>query len=379
PPAQAPPAYVPPAQPPPAYVPPAQPPPTYAPPAQPPPAYAPPAQAPPGPVQVQVPPSAPPAAQVDAAAAPTALVAPGGRDAWGRPVPGAGGAGGAGQDAARPSGDQSLMPPIARGGPALAIAAAVSVGVAAPIELLWGWTAHAHGGFFWLAAIVLLAGLGGVAIWAARGWRGGAGFAAVLGLAVPFGAWGIYAAAAAPSLFGLSTTRRDMLELLSAVWLAAALAATLIAIAGLARWRQLARGSGPSALPAALTAAAAVGFALANILAQETSQGQPIGNVLGRNVTGWYIVWGIAFLALVSIPAVLAAFLLPSSGVRLAFWSGWLLFGLAWQVSDTPNNGLKAAPGLYLTWVLWIAVLAGTAIMAARRPTDTAAGSAAYG
>ena len=76
-----------------------------------------------------------PAAQVDAAAAPTALVAPGGRDAWGRPVPGAGGAG---QDAARPSGDQSLMPPIARGGPALAIAAAVSVGVAAPIELVSG-------------------------------------------------------------------------------------------------------------------------------------------------------------------------------------------------------------------------------------------------
>jgi hypothetical protein len=324
----------------------------------------------------QVPTAPAPAAQVPPPApAPTAPVAEAGRDAWGRPVPDVRGTG---PQAARPYGDPLLtVPPPAQGGRGLAIAASVSAAIAAPMVLIWSLTAQAHGAFFWLAAILVMAGLVGVALWAVRGWRGGAGFAAVLGLAVPIAAWGIYGAAASPSFFGLSALRRDVLELASALWLLAALTATLIAVAGLVRSHQLGR-SKPGFLPAALTAAG-VGYALANIVAQDTSQGQPFDNVLGPGVVGWYIVWGLAFLVLVSLPPVLAAFFLPSSGVRLAVWSGWLLFALAWQLSDTPTNGLKAAPGLYLTWILWIAVLAGTVIMAAGRRAGATGGRAAYG
>jgi hypothetical protein len=220
-----------------------------------------------------------------------------------------------------------------------------------------------------------MAGLGGAAVWAARGWRGGTGFAALLGLAVPSVSIAVIFTAIAPELTDLPGLIRTLLELISAVWLAAALTAAALGLAGLVRRRQLARHK-PSRLTA-LTAVAGVGYSLANILAQGDNQGEPAYNALGPNVQGWWIVWGIVFLVLVIVPPLLTAFLLAAPGVRLAAWSGWLAFGLVEQVGDSPARGITAAPGLYLTWILWILVLAGTLVMASRRRGEAAAERAA--
>lgn len=340
-------------------------------PAAPPTAPFPPAPVPPAPVAA-APPTAPvptpPVPPAPVPAPPTAPVPTGGRDAWGRPVPDLPRPD---QEAIRPYGDQVVtVPPPVEGGGGLAAAAAVTAGIAALMPLSWALIPGTDAAF-WLTTILLIAGLGGAAIWAARGWRGGAGFAAVLGVALPAASWGIFDAAAAPSLNYISGLRRHLLELTSVVWVVAALAAAGIAIAGLARWHQLRRYK-PGPLPVAL-AAAGIGYALANIMAQEKFQGQIYSYVLGPGVRGWWILWGIAFLVLASAPPVLAAFLLPDSGVRLAVWAGLLLVALARQVIDTPTGGFTAAPGLYVTWILWVVALAGTAVMAGRRRAGAAA------
>lgn len=229
---------------------------------------------------------------------------------------------------------------------------------------------------FWMSAVLLMAGLGGVAVFAARGQVGGAGFAALFGLAVPVVSTAVILTALAATLTDLPGSLRTLLELISAFWLIAALAAAGFGLAGLIRWHQLVRYK--PGLLTALMAAAGVGYSLAHILAQYKFPGELFLNVLGPGVHGWWIVWGIVFLVLASAPPVLAAFRLPDLRVQIALWSGWLLFGLAAQVFDSPNRGSTAAPGLYLTWILWALVLAGTAVMARRRRAGAVAGSTAH-
>jgi hypothetical protein len=223
---------------------------------------------------------------------------------------------------------------------------------------------------FWISAVFLMAGLAAVAIWSARSGRSGAAFAAVLGIAVPTIAVAITFTALAAELTVLPGILRELLVLISVIWLAAALIAAVASVAGLVRWHQLARNR-PAGLPA-LLAAAGVCYALANILAQGQAGGILLFNALGPGVKGWSILWGIVFVALLAVPPLLAAFLLPGSGAQLAVWTGWLLFALSNQLSASPTDGIGAEPGLYLTWLLWIAVLAGTLIMAARRNASPA-------
>jgi hypothetical protein len=337
------------------------------------PAPTPPAEVPTAPAPLtRTPQTRAPAAPAPVAQVPTAQVPTGRPDAWGLPGPGGPGTG---QVTIGPGGPMLPVVPPVRAGRGLAVAAAVTACIGAPMDLLWGLDAGAHGTPFWLTATLLLAAFGTVAIWVAVGWRGGAGFAAVLGLTVPIMAAGCYLAAGAASYTDLSTARRLLLELIAAIFLVSAFVAAGIAVSGLARWHQLARNKPGFLL--LLLAAAGVGYALANILAQDTFQGRPFDYVLGPGVTGRYILCGIAFLVFSSAPPVLAAFLVRSAGVRLAILAGWLIAALCWQVSNSPTEGLTAAPGLYLTWVLWAVVLAGTAILAGRKSADAAVGPAA--
>jgi hypothetical protein len=279
-----------------------------------------------------------------------------------------------------PASDQGLtLPRVAETRRGLATAVAAAAAVAAPMPLLWCAVASADGVLssffavedFWLSAAFLAAALAGLAVWSARGWRGGAGFAAIVGIAVPGIAVAVFFTALAAELTSLPGKLRGLLELVSVLWLAATLLAAALGVAGLIRHRQLARAK-PAAVPAFL-AAAGVGYALANILAQGQDDGQLLFNALGPGVHGWFIVSGIVFIGLTAVPPLLAAFLLPSAGGRAAVLTGWLLFALSNQVGEIPTNGISAEPGLYLTWVLWIAVLAGTLMLTARRkagPTD---------
>jgi hypothetical protein len=278
------------------------------------------------------------------------------------------------------SGEATILPPADRrptvrptagAGRRLTTATAGAIAVAAPMPLLWCADASSNGvlsgSFFsatdvWLTAVFLVAGLAGIALWSARGPREGTGFAAVAGIAIPATAIAITSTALAAELTDLPGILRNVLLLISACWLAGALTAAVLSIAGLARSRQLARYS-PGLLPVLLTAAG-VGYALANILAQGQDDGTLLFNALGPGVAGWWILWGVVFIATTSVPPLLTGFLPP--GARVAMWTGWLLFALANQLGESPINGITAKPGLYLTWTLWVAVLAGTLVMAAR-------------
>jgi N-glycosylase/DNA lyase len=73
------------------------------------------------------------------------------------------------------------------------------------------------------------------------------------------------------------------------------------------------------------------------------------------------------FLVLVALPPLLSLFI-PRPDVLRAMWLGWRAFGLAWQISWSPVARETAAPGVYVTWILWLIVLVGTIVIATRRP-----------
>jgi hypothetical protein len=114
---------------------------------------------------------------------------------------------------------------------------------------------------FALEGAALVFGLGATTIWAVR--RGGAGFAAALGLWAPLATLAIYHRAGAQGSFATST-RRDVLEVTSAIWVFVALTATWITIAGLALGRRIARHK--VGVLAAVTVVAGVAFTFTNIL-----------------------------------------------------------------------------------------------------------------
>jgi len=257
--------------------------------------------------------------------------------------------------------------PAVPDGSALRVPAAVGISLAVVMLLFSVLLALSHADTTRISTSLLPLAAGGlaIAIWTARGRPGGASFAAVLGVSVPAVSYAIYDAAFAAELTELSPTRRHVVEATSIVAILAAIIAAWVAVAALRRWRQLGRQQ-PDGLSIVLTIVG-VCFGLANIFGQlSLPGGQLIGNVLGPAVAGWFILWGLVFIVAFALPPVLASFMRPGSPVQLAVWAGWLLIVLSWQISDSPTDGFKAAYGLYLTWLAWLIVAAGTVVLAIR-------------
>jgi hypothetical protein len=270
-----------------------------------------------------------------------------------------------------PPGDyQQTGPPFTAAPPdgsAMRVPAAVGVSLTVVMLLFSVLSALSHADTTRISTSLLPLVAGGlaIAIWTARGRPGGASFAAVLGVCVPAISYAIYDAAIAAELTELSPARRHVVETTSIVAILAAIVAAWVAFAALRRWRQLGKQR-PDGLSVVLTIAG-VCFGLANIFGQlSVPGGQLIGNVLGPAVAGWFILWGLVFLVAFALPPVLASFMRPGSPVQLAVWAGWLLIVLSWQISDSPTDGFKAAYGLYLTWLAWLIVAAGTVVLAIR-------------
>ncbi len=250
----------------------------------------------------------------------------------------------------------------------LAGTAAVATGLAGVLSLFW-LLADFSGAFevvTVLQNIVLLVASGAAAIWVARKARRGTGFAAVFGITAAGISGAIYYVAFAASIQYLSAGRHRALEVAMALFLAATAIAACLALAGLARGHCFARHKAGAA--ARVTALAGGGFALANIIPQQSYNGSSYGIFIGSNIHGWWILWAIMFLVLVALPPLLGLFI-PRPDVLRAMWLGWLAFGLAWQISWSPVGNETAAPGLYVTWILWLIVLAGTIVIATRRRT----------
>ncbi len=250
----------------------------------------------------------------------------------------------------------------------LAGTAAVATGLAAVLSPFWLLTdfSGAIVVVFVLQSLVLLAASGAAAIWVAGKARRGTGFAAVFGITAAGTAGAIYYAASAPTFTFLAPGRRLALELTMDLFLAATVIAACVAVAGLARGHYFARHKAGAA--ATVTTIAGGAFVLANILPSQSYGGSSYGIFTGSAIHGWWYLWAIMFLVLVALPPLLGLFI-PRPDVLRAMWLGWLAFGLAWQISWSPVGNETAAPGLYVTWILWLMVLAGTIVIATRRRT----------
>jgi hypothetical protein len=249
----------------------------------------------------------------------------------------------------------------------LAGTAAVATGLAGVLSLFW-LLADFSGAFevvTVLQNIVLLVASVAAAIWVARKAGRGAGFAAVFGITAAGISGAIYYVVYAASIDYLSSGRHRALEVAMAFFLAATAIAACLALAGLARGHYFARHKAGAA--ARVTALAGGGFALANIIPQQSYNGSSYGIFIGSNLHGWRILWAIMFLVLVAMAPLLGLFI-PRPNVLRAMWLGWLAFALAWQISWNPVDSETAAPGLYVTWILWLIVLVGTIVSAIRRP-----------
>lgn len=269
--------------------------------------------------------------------------------------------------------------PVAPGSQNLGIPAALATGLSVIMLAFWVLSAITHADTVkaWTSMLPLLAGGAAIAIWTARGRPGGAGFAAVLGLAAPTASYAIYGAAIGAELTNLLSGKRHLIEVTSIIAVIAALTAAGLALTALRRSRQLGKIN-QDGLSVALSIAG-VCFVLASIFGQlRVPGGGPLfDNVLGSGVSGWFILWGLIFLVVFALPPALASFLRPGSPSQLAVWSGWLLIVLAWQIFKSPTDGLQAAYGLILTWIAWLVVMVGTIALALRGPAEPRAEPAA--
>lgn len=261
----------------------------------------------------------------------------------------------------------------------LAVVAAACFGIAAIMQPFVGLGSHiGHEAYVldWFTGIAELLVFGAAAIWVGRSKGSPAAFALTLGVAVPAIPVGIYTALFLPN-YGTPGVEHSILLLTTIVWLLASVVAAFVGMAGLSRRREstLAESTGPA------IAACVFGFlfALANSGAQLTVPGALYDNpnnrygIFGTGVTGVHIFWGLVLIVLFAAPPFVAL-ALPSRAAKLALLFGWLLITFIWQLGDTPIEGLVAAPGLYVTWVFWIATLLATAAVAIGRPSGAVSG-----
>lgn len=262
--------------------------------------------------------------------------------------------------------------PAAGNSQGLAVVIAICFGIAAIMQPFVGLASnvpHVLQVLDWVTATVEFGLFGGAAIWVGRTKGSVAGFAVTLGIAVPAIPVGIYSALILPS-YATPGAKHSILLLTTVIWLLASIAAAFIGFAGLAQQRQLAwvRTAGPA------TAVAIFGalFALANIPDQTKVRSDPsfqLG-IFGSNVHGVLIFWALVLIVLFLVPPLLAGFLLPNRAAATGLMAGWLAVTFVSQISDSPIPGLVAEPGLYLTWITWIATLLATAVLVTRRQPD---------
>jgi hypothetical protein len=265
---------------------------------------------------------------------------------------------------------QAPVPGAAGNSQGLAVVAAICFGIAALMQPFVGLGSHiGHAAYLvdWATAIAELILFAGAAIWVGRSKGSATGFAVTLGLAVPAIPLGIYTALFVPN-YGNPGIEHSILLLTTIVWLLASVVAAFVGIAGLSQQRQLTRVR--SAGPAAAAAILGTLFALANIGAQLTVPGSSYDSpddrygIFGTGVSGVHIFWGLVLIVLFSVPPLLAWVTLPARETRIGLLCAWLLITFIWQIGDTPIGILVAAPGLYLTWIAWLATLLATAAMA---------------
>ncbi len=265
--------------------------------------------------------------------------------------------------------DQGALSLRTAGASATGLAVASAIGTVVSVVLLGFWVLTGFSGTEdvrnWAQTLPLAFGGIAIAIWALRSSATGTGLAAVFGLAVPTASFAVYNSAIAAEFTNEPTIERYFVVGTAALAVLTAAAAGIAAAGALAR-RQLVGRQKQSGLPLALS-----GFGLAFVLCMLVGQikfdNVPVGNIEGTGIRGWFLLWGLIFIAAFALPPIVALFIRPGSPAQAALWSGWLLVVLAWQISDTPVDGLKPAIGLVLTWLCWIAVLVGTIALAARR------------
>lgn len=251
----------------------------------------------------------------------------------------------------------------------LAARTAVACVISAPVAPLVYYLVRSNFWDDWMWAILLAGGLISFGIWAVRTSSAGTGLAAVVGLIAPTVSIAIFVTSFAFGPNELFGGRRHVLEVVVVIGLLASFAGLIMALSGLASAGQLA--GRPNALAVGV-AAAGICYVLAFFFPQDYFDSSPTGNVLGTDVQGWHILWGLAFLVLYSLPLALAGLRLTSHRARIAMLAGWLLSGLILQISDSPVYGFNAAGALYVSWLFWLVVLAGTIALVRRGPARPA-------
>jgi hypothetical protein len=258
--------------------------------------------------------------------------------------------------------------PLAGNSQSLAVLISLCFGIAALMQPFVGLASgvpHPFKVLDWVTALAELGVFAAAAVWVGRTKGSAAGFAVTVGIAIPAIPAGIYTALILPSE-GSPGTEHSILLLTTIVWLLASIAAAFIGFAGLTQYRQLKRAA-PSG-PATAVAVLGVLFALAYIAAQAKLVGDPSVQfgIFGIGVHGVLIFWGLVLIALFSVPPLLAALALPDRTVTIGLLAGWLLVTFISQVGDSPVFDEVAAPGLYLTWIAWLATLLATAVLMTR-------------
>ncbi len=252
-----------------------------------------------------------------------------------------------------------------------AFAAAACLGLGAVLQFFTGLASGLHQAnadtgwkLAWTLAVLLIVIFTGSAVGLART-KSATAFALALGASLPAIAFGGFVALDLP-IFAPDHLQEDLLRTTILAWMAAMVAVAILAFAALRRSKTIGRYRADPVV--VLTTAAGIAFALSFTLDQvKYRDGSGDFESLFGGVTSIEAFLGVVFVLLVAALPVLTGWLSAGSDARPGLLFGWLLGGLAWLIFETPLGPAEApAPGSYLAWVLWLAVLAGTAVIAFR-------------
>lgn len=265
--------------------------------------------------------------------------------------------------------DQGASSLRAAGASATGLAVASAIGMVVSVMLLGFWVLTGLNApedvRNWGQTLPLAIGGIAIGVWALRSSATGTGIAAVFGLAVPTASFAIYNAAIGAEFTSEPTIERYFVVGTSALAVLAAGVAGIAAAGALGRRQLPGRYKQPGL--SAILSGFGLGFVASMLFGQIRFEGVLVGNVEGSGVRSWFVLWGLIFLALYAIPPIVSFFFRPGSSAQIALWSGWLVAVLAWQISDSPVDGLTPAFGLGLTWFCWLAALICMIALAVRR------------